>query len=661
LDGQIMTSRLSRRQILLFLVAIVLPCSVLVALSLVMMSQQRELAEKRSGEEHRRVLKEASRDLAARLEKLKLQQVTTLAAQESKVPPSKFVDPSIVLVGWVEGNRMLLPWDVSPVAERSRRLLRDPTLTERIQQGEREEFAANQAGKAAVLYRNAMNVARDPVQAAYAKLLLARALAKSGQPDEAVAHLRGILTSSANVTDEQGIPFCLYAAQRLLQAGLGYQAILERLDGEIDGLDEAAPPEVYMMRDLANTLAQSAGQPSVRAAANDLERRMLARVRFLEEALALQNDFSKLGLNQTLPGRSQSNEPLWVPYGKEYWLVSVAPPLGGLPAVAIAVRANDAFASLNQANAGLTGPAPHVQWSAGRDPQGELLGENFPGLRVRILAAEASPLAQNWDLQRSFYLFTLLLVLSATLFGAYLLWRDVQRELRLAEMRSQFVASVSHELKTPLTAIRMFAETLRMGRATETAMQSEYLDTIINESERLTRLLNNVLDFSKIEQGRKAYRPEPTPLSEVVEAAARTMHYPLAQQGLQLHVEIANDLPAARVDPDAIEQAILNLLANAMKYSGPGTEIDLRLCRQNGDAVIQVADRGIGIPAQEQSRIFEKFYRVPTPENQRLPGTGLGLTLVEHIAKAHGGRVEVQSAPGKGSTFSIYLPLEGKA
>ena len=128
-----------------------------------------------------------------------------------------------------------------------------------------------------------------------------------------------------------------------------------------------------------------------------------------------------------------------------------------------------------------------------------------------------------------------------------------------------------------------------------------------------------------------------------------------------MRVEIESGLPAVQVDADAIEQAILNLLTNAMKYSGESREIDLRLRRQDGRAVIEVLDKGVGIPRKEQARIFEKFYRAPTPENLRVPGTGLGLTLVEHIARAHGGHVEVQSEPGKGSAFSIHLPLEGAA
>jgi signal transduction histidine kinase len=224
-------------------------------------------------------------------------------------------------------------------------------------------------------------------------------------------------------------------------------------------------------------------------------------------------------------------------------------------------------------------------------------------------------------------------------------------------MRSQFVSSVSHELKTPLTAIRMFAETLQMRAGADPKIQAEYLETIVNETERLTRLLNNVLDFSRIERGQKSYHMEPALLADVVHSAARTMRFPLTEQGFNFRVDVCGGLPPIRLDRDAIEQAILNLLSNAMKYSGQSRDIDLRLCAQNGSVLIQVEDRGIGIPADERERIFERFYRVPTAENRAISGTGLGLALVVHIAQAHGGRVEVESNPGAGSTFSVRLPL----
>ncbi len=136
------------------------------------------------------------------------------------------------------------------------------------------------------------------------------------------------------------------------------------------------------------------------------------------------------------------------------------------------------------------------------------------------------------------------------------------------------------------------------------------------------------------------------------------MQYPLEQAELELHIHVEDGMPPVRVDRDAIEQAILNLLTNAMKYSGDSREIELRLRKENGRALIEVADHGVGIEPEEQTRIFERFYRAPTRENEQVPGTGLGLTLVEHIAKAHGGSVAVKSTLAEGSTFTLDLPLE---
>jgi len=285
------------------------------------------------------------------------------------------------------------------------------------------------------------------------------------------------------------------------------------------------------------------------------------------------------------------------------------------------------------------------------------LGSALPGLALRIASDGASAAASRWWPRERFYVASLALVLTLTIFGAYLLWRDVRRELRLADMRSQFVASVSHELKTPLTAIRMFAETLRMGRPADPKVRDGYLDTIVSESERLTRLLNNVLDFSRIESGGKSYQFACHDLAAIVETAAHTMRYPLAKQGFELAVDAGGDLPPIRIDPDAIEQAILNLLDNALKYSGTARRIELGLQRQGPYAVISVRDWGIGIGSVDRPRIFEKFFRATTPETRSTPGTGLGLTLVDHIVRSHGGFITVETALGAGSTFRIHLPI----
>ena len=335
--------------------------------------------------------------------------------------------------------------------------------------------------------------------------------------------------------------------------------------------------------------------------------------------------------------------------------MNVTSPFDGVAQLVVAVRAAATFTAFDESEALDNARMKNGALRLNPGPDGELLGSDFPGLTLVLPPPDAAAQARQGSLQRAFYLGAVLLVLSVALSGGYFFWRDVQRDVRLSNMRSQFVSSVSHELKTPLTAIRMFAETLRMGRSVTRTDRDEYLDTIVNESERLTRLLNNVLDFSKIEQGRKIYRLESHSLAAVVRSAAKTMHYPLSQHGFDLRVDINDSLPAMTIDADAMEQAILNLLSNAMKYSGSGRAIDLRLSPILDNAVIAVTDAGCGIAVVEQKKIFEKFYRLP--EHQMIPGTGLGLTLVEHTARAHGGCVDVRSALGEGSTFSIILPL----
>ncbi len=651
-----MSNRSHRRRIVLFLVAIVVPSLVLVVLSLRMISQERELSEKRLLDEQHRRVNEIRQELLTFLERIRLKQVRALATQTNGISTADYGDPEVVLVGLVENSQLVLPWEQNRTAEEFQRLLAEPAFARRIQQGEQEELAEKQFGRAAALYRKAMRFARKPAQAAYAQLLLARSLAKSGQQSEASVQYKEILALPSELVDEQGIPFSLYAAGRLLETGIEHQAVLECIRAELNTNHRLPSTESYILRELTNKLAEASPDNSVREAARQMQLQISRRIRVLDQAAALQRDFPNLKLAPVTGNPASTSEPLWVPYGEETWLISLATELAGARSAVVAVRGDSILVALRSDVRG-NNSTGGVKFITGSESKGEPLGEDFPGLRVDLGNDEATQ-SQRWNPQRAFYSVALLLVLSVTSFGAYLLWLDMRRESRLAEMRSQFVSSVSHELKTPLTAIRMFAETLRLGRSTDQHTQAEYLDTIINESERLTRLLNNVLDFSQIEQGKKTYHLVTTSLVEVVHTAARALEYPLAQQGFELRLDIKDNLPVVSADGDALQQAILNLLTNAMKYSGASREIDLRLQRQNGQAVIQVTDYGVGIAREEQTPIFENFYRVLTPESKLIPGTGLGLTLVAHVAQAHGGSVEVQSAPGEGSTFSIHLPLE---
>jgi signal transduction histidine kinase len=253
-------------------------------------------------------------------------------------------------------------------------------------------------------------------------------------------------------------------------------------------------------------------------------------------------------------------------------------------------------------------------------------------------------------------------VLSLLLVGGLVLtYRSVSKEVALARLKSDFVSNVSHELRTPLSLIRLYAETLELGRVTSRDKVGAYYSIIRKESERLTALINNILDFSRIEAGRKEYEFRKTDLAELVCNTLDTYRDQIDEQGFTFEQNIDPTIPPVHVDREAIARSLVNLVNNALKYSDREKFIGVKLYRENGALKLEVADRGIGIARNEQSKIFEKFYRAGDPLVHNTKGSGLGLSLVRHIAHAHGGEVEVESTPGKGSRFTLTLPLEPAA
>jgi signal transduction histidine kinase len=452
-------------------------------------------------------------------------------------------------------------------------------------------------------------------------LSAAAALAREGCRSEAFTGCRRLLQLPAKVTDEYGIPLALYAA-RLLAASespADQREITRRIEQELEAV-WLAPAALYMTADLPNL--DSRLRELARAHAAEMEEVIkLVDVPVLEHGGA---------------------SPFWLLADNAPWFISISGERKDSERTVVAIRAHPVLDSLK-----LPG---HSRWVVGQEPGSQTLGEGFSGLRIAVELETSRPPSRRW-----FYIAAALLV-TVMIFSAWLLNRDVQREARLALLRSQFVSSVSHELKTPIATIRAYAELIDMGRVPASEI-SGYSKTILGETERLSRLVQGVLAFSKTEQGKRLYRFQSISLEDMVRSAAKAVHYPLEQGAFNLHLDIEPGLPRLNADGDAIEQAVVNLLDNAMKYSGGGREIELSLRRDGNDAVICVRDRGIGIAPEEQSRIFEKFYRAPLADRRHVPGTGLGLALVDHVVKAHRGRVAVESDLGQGSTFSILLPL----
>ncbi|MCL6493266.1 MAG: HAMP domain-containing histidine kinase [Ignavibacterium sp.] len=252
----------------------------------------------------------------------------------------------------------------------------------------------------------------------------------------------------------------------------------------------------------------------------------------------------------------------------------------------------------------------------------------------------------------------LLLVL---LFAVVFVYRAVKKEVELAQLKADFVSNVSHELRTPLALISMFAETLELERVKNDDKKKEYYSIISQEANRLGRIVNSILNFAKMEAGKRKFTFEPKNINQVVDNIYQTYSYHLQNKGFKFEKDLSDNLPEVSIDSEAISEAVINLIDNAVKYSDDKKEVILKTGRINDAIYIEVSDKGIGIAPNEQKKIFEKFYRVSSGLIHNVKGTGIGLSLVKQIVEAHNGKIDLKSNPGEGSSFRIFIPIDSNS
>jgi signal transduction histidine kinase len=269
--------------------------------------------------------------------------------------------------------------------------------------------------------------------------------------------------------------------------------------------------------------------------------------------------------------------------------------------------------------------------------------------------------ALNQKARQRVILFASLVVLAlvATFAGGTATLRSVARSLELARMKQDFVSNVTHELKTPLTSIKMYAETLALGRARDEEKKKEYLAHIIRESDRLHRLIDDILDFARLGEGKRPFVLAEGDVCDCVEEALHLFRHSAEVRGFELYVDLPkiSSLPPVDLDRDAIVRSVLNLLSNAVKYSGDSRYVRVAVKREGDMIAASVEDRGLGIDPDDIDRIFERFYRAGESLTREVSGAGLGLALVDEVVRSHGGQIRVESTKGKGSTFTILLPI----
>lgn len=275
---------------------------------------------------------------------------------------------------------------------------------------------------------------------------------------------------------------------------------------------------------------------------------------------------------------------------------------------------------------------------------------------VALFLVGPDPFAQAARKQNALYLWTgaggiVFIAVLAMAMATY-----IGRQMRLTRLKNDLIATVSHELKTPLASMRVLVDTLREGRCADPRQAGEYFDLIAKENERLSRLIDNFLTFSRMERNKRAFEFAPVALADAVAAAVEAVGERFSSPDARLEVDVPADLPRVRADRDALVTVLLNLLDNAWKYSGDRKQVKLRAYAARGFVCVEVSDNGVGLSRRAAGRIFDKFYQVDQTLSRKAGGCGLGLAIVKFILEAHGGTISVKSQPGRGSTFTIRLP-----
>ena len=285
---------------------------------------------------------------------------------------------------------------------------------------------------------------------------------------------------------------------------------------------------------------------------------------------------------------------------------------------------------------------------------------NLPSLSLALYPEDLSLFASLFRPGEGLFFYIFLVIVIILAFGLFFTLQTVNHELHLSKMKSHFMSTVSHEFKSPLTSIRQMAEMLVRSRVPSPEKQQKYYGTILQQSERLSHLIDNILDFSKMEEGQKVFRFENADIIPLVSDIVESFQEHTANERFQIKLEISESVPHVSFDCEAIEQVIYNLIDNACKYSGNSKTIEVKLFPKESDVVFSVRDYGIGIRKEEHDKIFSRFYRAGEELSQNVKGSGIGLTIVKQIIDVHQGEITVESSPDKGSIFTVRLPVSQK-
>ncbi|MCP4603434.1 MAG: HAMP domain-containing histidine kinase [Proteobacteria bacterium] len=661
------TTRRTRNFVLLVIFAVALPSLLLTGFGMIAIDNERVASLKRTHSVYKAIFKRTAEGFNARMDEL---------VEESDTPLN-------ALEAWATGESEELGDDfyhffntipfgtnyfaISPCYDlklREEFSRNGDGLPDALCQAINAELAENDAPSACSTYRSLLTEIDDsnPISCLVRKAL-ARCLKKTGSQSEADQQLRNFSNSCRDLTEPTSTIARLIKRVEALTAADANQ--LPRIMNEaIELAEELSDPTLNLPIEQIEFLAGEAAASLVKMHNDPDARQARERLQLISTRQSLFN------ASANLEGEV-GNKP-----------VIRAIRVNGERRVVLA-KAREALVGLELVPSGL-------------DPfLNELLKEYEVEneLQVNLLPVEASKCCDDdelfitssflrktelaWRLDMYFanaevferlakgrgrlYLWALILLVATLVIGIGKTVMVMLKETRLSKLKTDFVSSVSHELRTPLTSIRMFTETLLMGRVNNKKEERECLETIGKETERLSRLTEQILDFSRMEANRKPYTFRPECIHELIDQAVFACKPICRNNGFVIETDFSEDLPEVPMDRDAIVEVLINLLSNAFKYSQENRRVTIKARHDGNRLELSVTDQGIGIPKSEHKRIFEKFYRVDNKLCCEVSGSGLGLSLVKYIVQAHNGDISLDSIPGKGSTFTMHLPSVQKS
>ena len=656
---------------IVFILAIVLSGGILTYFSINNISNLKELTEKRIIEEQQLLSQRFSIALHDHIEKVTAgfsddtDQVEVLIGSLMNTT----ADHDFTIQAFILNNNgeFVFP-NFAGIPENSLKPILSNRFKTAFEQGEEAEFAEKDSEKAKKYYLSCLDFSSRDSDSVIALNALGRISVKLGHIEDATACYSSIILNYFSLSDRNGFPFAYYAFSHLLNHtnAENLESVTPLVEFSLEKMEGASTPLNFYTEELLILATAwlenySFSNPERKSHMNRLIRRLNQQVQFVN---LYGNELSGM-INERKPDTHYTDSSGFriinsvSGNNRELFLVNI----GDNNTTGLLLDRNSLFDTIL-----ITGlqdglefeyiiefPSGYTSNTAANNlSYSSQLNPYFPDQFIHI-NIDNENLINDLIKRRSWiYGIASVLLLLAMFLGVVLILRDIAREKRLAALRSDFISNVTHELKTPLTSIRMYAESLIMKRVKAESGQTKYLSIIVNESERLSRMISNILEFSKMEKARQEYHPVETNLSEILRTAISDMNYWLEKKGFNIVTEIEDDI-IVTVDPEKFYQVYSNLLSNAIKYSGDSKKIYVRLYKNSGSVITEVEDEGIGIEKDKQTRIFEAFYRVENHGAGNITGTGLGLTVVKEIVEAHQGKIELESEIGKGSKFSVIL------